>query len=133
MEDIQQKKRMWLEVVLVIIFFILVVCGLIYSFQKIFASQPVQSIITFIKDEETLVKQSIVDTESSITHFIDETQYVISDKAPWLNLKKRPPSTPDAAIENLETDTSNLDENNASNTYPTESLKPEETALPNKN
>ena len=55
--EIKQKKKMLLEVLLVLAFFILVVFGIKYSINKIIESQPVQSSITFVYDEEALFKK----------------------------------------------------------------------------
>ena len=111
MDEIEQKKKMLLEVVLVITFFILVLCGVIYAFQKIFESKPVQSTITFIQNETLLFKQYWDNTETSITNTIDETQYSLSEKAPWLNLKKRPLPSPEPTIENSSSEAEPQSEN----------------------
>ena len=133
--EIKEKKRMFIEVLLVIAFFILVVCGLIYSFNKIMESQPVQSSITFVYDEEALFKQNVEDAQSSIKSFIDNTEYNISDIAPWLNLKKRPLPVPEVAIENPDADASMLNEESVTNENlnPSANSKPEEVIPPAKN
>jgi hypothetical protein len=115
MEEIEQKKKMLLEVVLVILFFILVVCGVIYASQKIFESKPVQSTITFIQNETLLFKQYWDNTEISISNTIDEAQYSLNEKAPWLNLKKRPLPPPEPIIENSTSETQPQGENSIVN------------------
>jgi hypothetical protein len=118
--EIKQKKKMLLEVLLVIVFFVLVVFGIIYSINKIIESQPVQSSITFIYDEEALFKQNVEDAQSFIKSFIDNTEYNISDIAPWLNLKQRPLPVPEVAIENADAGASTLNEESVTS----ESLNP---------
>jgi hypothetical protein len=118
--EIKQKKKMLLEVLLVIVFFVLVVFGIIYSINKIIESQPVQSSITFVYDEEALFKQNVEDAQSFIKSFIDNTEYNISDIAPWLNLKQRPLPVPEVAIENADAGASTLNEESVTS----ESLNP---------
>ena len=131
--EIKQKKKMLLEVLLVVAFFILVVFGIIYAINKIIESQPVQSSITFIYDEEALFKQNVEDAQSSIKSFINNTEYNISDVAPWLNLKKRPPPASETTNENPGADASATIENPISNENQTTQLKPEEVIPPVKN
>jgi len=118
--EIKQKKKMLLEVLLVIVFFVLVVFGIIYSINKIIESQPVQSSITFVYDEEALFKQNVEDAQSFIKSFIDNTEYNITDIAPWLNLKQRPLPVPEVAIENADAGASTLNEESVTS----ESLNP---------
>ena len=120
--EIKQKKKMLLEVLLVVAFFILVVFGIKYAINKIIESQPVQSSITFMYDEEALFKQNVEDAQSSIKSFIDNTEYNISDLAPWLNLNKRPPPASETTTENP-----------ISNENQTINSKPEEVIPPVKN
>ena len=53
-------------------------------------SEPVVSSQNFIHNKEDLFKQNIRDIKHSVHESIDETQYSISDKMPWLHLKARP-------------------------------------------
>ena len=124
--EIKQKKKMLLEVLLVIVFFVLVVFGIIYSINKIIESQPVQSSITFIYDEEALFKQNVEDAQSFIKSFIDNTEYNITDIAPWLNLKQRPLPVPEVAIENADAGASTLNEESVTS----ESLNPSINSKP---
>lgn len=133
MEDIKQKKKMLLEVLLVMIFFILVICGLIFAYQNILQSKPVQSAITFIHDEETLIKQYVTDTKLSITQFLDETQYRMSDLAPWLHLKQRPSITPEVPLENNDIDPSSQSEHNTQDTTQSNTLKSEDVTTSTQN
>jgi hypothetical protein len=133
MDEIEQKKKMLLEVVLVILFFILVVCGVIYASQKIFESKPVQSTITFIQSETLLFKQYWDNTETSITNTIDETQYSLSEKAPWLNLKKRPLPPPEPIIENSTSETQPQGENSIVNDTSSTSSNSNQANPTNKN
>ena len=132
--EIKQKKKMLLEVLLVIVFFVLVVFGIIYSINKIIESQPVQSSITFVYDEEALFKQNVEDAQSFIKSFIDNTEYNISDIAPWLNLKQRPLPVPEVDIEN-DAGASKLNEESVTNENlnPSIKAKPEEIIPPAKN
>ena len=86
------KKHITLtEVCVVIALFILLIFGIKFLLQKIMESEPVVSSQNFIHDKEDLFKQNIRDINDSVHESIDETQYSISDKMPWLHLKARPP------------------------------------------
>lgn len=133
--EIKQKKKMLLEVLLVLAFFILVVFGIKYSINKIIESQPVQSSITFVYDEEALFKKKIEDAQSSIQSLMDNTEYNISDVAPWFNLKKRPLPAPETSTENTVNDTSPSSDIPVPNQNPNPSVnsKPKEVIPPVKN
>lgn len=133
--EIKQKKKMLLEVLLVLAFFILVVFGIKYSINKIIESQPVQSSITFVYDEEALFKKKIEDARSSIQSLMDNTEYNISDLAPWFNLKKRPLPAPETSTENTVNDTSPSSDIPVpnQNPNPTANSKPKEVIPPVKN
>jgi predicted PurR-regulated permease PerM len=133
MEEIKQKKKMLLEVVLVIAFLFLVVCGVIFVSQKIFESKPVQSTISFIQNEPMLIKQYWDNTQTSITNIIDETQYSLNEKAPWLKLRKRPQPQPEPIIENLSSESQPQGENPIGNEISSTNSNPVQANPSNKN
>ena len=105
MDEIKQKKKMLMEVLLVAAFFVLVVCGLIYTFHKIVESQPVQSSIAFVSEERELLKQNIKDTKLWVKNLKDNTYYKIGEALPWLHLDTKPVE----ALENTTPDNASLD------------------------
>ena len=85
--ELKQKKKILLEILLVATFFILLICGVIYIFNKIIESDPIKSSIAYISQEKTVAIENVKEIKMWIDDFSDKTKNHLDQFKTWLHLK----------------------------------------------